>query len=101
MNARTFVFAGATVLTCHVIAYVIDVYRGDATIDAARWNRPLSHAVSRRSTAARFVRSKDFSGYHLRLAHGIALGDRHLRGAPRRDRPGQNRLGGGRARPAR
>lgn len=71
---RTFIFAGATVVSCHVIAYVIDVFRGEAT--AAR---PLESALYLTQFPAinggPIVRSRDFSGYHLRLMHGISLGD--------------------------
>jgi D-alanyl-lipoteichoic acid acyltransferase DltB (MBOAT superfamily) len=74
LGPRTFVFVGATVITCHVIAYVIDVFRGDAT--AAR---PLESALYLTQFPAvnggPIVRSRDFSGYHLRLTHGVGLGD--------------------------
>jgi alginate O-acetyltransferase complex protein AlgI len=74
LGPRAFLFAGATVVTCHAIAYVIDVFRGDAT--AAR---PLESALYLTQFPALnggpIVRSRDFSGYHLRLAHGVGLGD--------------------------
>ncbi len=74
MDGRTFAFVGITVICCHAIAYVIDVYRGDATA-----TRPLESALYLIQFPALnggpIVRSRDFSSHHLRLIHGISLGD--------------------------
>jgi alginate O-acetyltransferase complex protein AlgI len=74
LGARAFVFAGVTVICCHAVAYVIDVYRGDATSA-----KPLESALYLVQfpalNAGPIVRSRDFSSHHLRLTLGISLGD--------------------------
>lgn len=74
IGGRAFVFAGLTVACCHALAYVIDVYRGDATS-----TRPLETALYLTQFPALnggpIVRSRDFSSHHLRLTLGISLGD--------------------------
>ena len=73
MDGRSFAVAGVTVLCCHAMAYVIDVYRGEATS-----GRPLESALYLLQfpvlAGGPIVRSRDFSGHHLRVADGVGLG---------------------------
>jgi alginate O-acetyltransferase complex protein AlgI len=72
VEGRAFAFVGAVVISCHAIAYLIDVYRGEAT--AAQ---PLVSALYLVQfpvlPAGPIVRSRDFSRQHLLLQDGIGL----------------------------
>ena len=72
-DGRTFAFVGVSVLTCHAVAYVIDVYRGEASA-----GHPLTSALYLVQfpvlPAGPIVRSRDFSRSHLKVEEGVGLG---------------------------
>lgn len=73
MDGRTFAFAGVTVLACHAIAFVFDVYRREANT-----RDPLASALYLLQfpvlPAGPLVRSRDFAQQHLRLVDFVSLG---------------------------
>lgn len=70
---RSFAFVGATVLGCHAVAFLIDVFRGRATT-----RRPLVSALYLIQfpvlPAGPIVRYQEFSAHHLRLEQMVGLG---------------------------
>jgi len=73
MDGRTFAFAGVTVLACHAIAFVFDVYRREAnTRDLLASSLYLLQFPV--LPAGPLVRSRDFAQQHLRLTDFVSLG---------------------------
>ena len=73
MDGRTFAFAGVTVLACHAIAFVFDVYRREAhTRDVLASSLYLLQFPV--LPAGPLVRSRDFAQQHLRLVDFVSLG---------------------------
>jgi alginate O-acetyltransferase complex protein AlgI len=73
MPGRTFAFAGATVLGCHAVAFLIDVFHGRATA-----RRPLLSALYLIQfpvlPAGPIVRYQEFSAHHVRVDQMVGLG---------------------------
>lgn len=73
IDGRTFAFAGVSVICCHCIAFVFDVYRREA-----RAREPLTAVLYLTQfpvlPAGPIVRSRDFAQQHLRLADFVSLG---------------------------
>ena len=74
LDGRAFAFAGPPVLTCLSVAYLIDVYRGEAAL-----SRPLTsmlYVVQFPVLAAGpIVRYRDFSRFHRRSDRDVTLAD--------------------------
>lgn len=70
---RTFAFAGASILACHGIAYVVDVYRRRVTGERGllAWLYLLQFPVL---PAGPIVRYPEFGSHHYRPEHVVGLG---------------------------